>query len=418
MRSFLRAALVATLLALYGAGSTAHSAPTPPPSPPCVQATATRKCWSPTEIRAQYGVDRLISAGTTGKGRTIAIIVSFGSPTIEADLHTFDAAFGLPDPALTIAAPLGEARPTTPEDRGWLMETTLDVEWAHAIAPAARILLLTSPVNETEGTQGMPQFLKLLRYAQSHGADVISQSWGITEQTLMDRKGRAIVKQFDQFYAGASKKRISLVTASGDWGTTGPDRSLKHDYPYRVAQFPASDPHVLTVGGTTISTQADGSRFEAVWQNGGGGVSKFFAEPAYQKTLPTRDQRLLHGRRGYPDVAYNASNLSPVAVLFNGQWGAISGTSAAVPQWAGILALADSAAGKRLGDIHAALYAIGQSSRYHADFHDITLGSISDPPALAGTVTPIKATTGWDLTTGFGTPRASNLVADLVKRAR
>ncbi len=369
-------------------------------------------------MRALYGVDTLINAGTTGKGRTIAIIVSYGSPTIVQDLHAFDAAFDLPDPVLTVAAPLGEAQPTTPEARGWLVETSLDVEWAHAIAPGARILLLTSPVDETEGTQGMPQFLKLLRYAQSHGADVISQSWGVTEQTLMDRKGRAIVKQFDQFYAGATRKGISLVTGSGDGGTTGLDRSLKRIYPYRVAQFPASDPHVLAVGGTTVSTQADGSRFEAAWVNSGGGVSKFFAEPVYQRSLPARDQRVLKTRRGYPDVAYNGSNLSPVPVMFNGQWGGVSGTSAGAPQWAGILALADDAAGKRLGDIHAALYAIGHSSRYHADFHDITLGSITDPPALAGTVTPFKATSGWDLTTGFGTPRAANLVTDLVKRAR
>jgi subtilase family serine protease len=414
MKSLLRAGLVAALLGVGALARTAHSASFPLPT--CLQATGTHRCYSPSEIRSFYGVDKLISAGTTGKGRTIAIVVSYGSPTLSQDLHDFDSAFGLPDPKLTVVSPLGQAQPNTPEGKGWLPETSLDVEWAHAIAPEANILVLTSPVNETEGVQGLPQFLKLLRYAQRHGADVISQSWAATEETLMTKKGRAIVAQLHSFYAGATKQGISLVTASGDSGTAGLTDDLKNFYPYRVAQYPASDPYVLTVGGTTLSLGTDGARNEVVWPNGGGGVSKFFPEPAFQKKLRSQIQSVLKGHRGYPDVAYNGSNESPIPVLLNGQWGSVSGTSAGTPQWAGILALADSAAGKRLGDVHAALYAIARSSRYHADFHDITSGSIKDPPGLASQV-PFRATAGWDFTSGLGSPNAANLVPDLVKRA-
>lgn len=413
MRTLVRPFLIAVMLASLGRAGTAHSAPTPPPLPPCLQATGTAKCYSPAEIRSFYGVDSLINAGTTGRGRTIAIVVSYGSPTIVQDLHTFDAAFNLPDPTVKIVAPLGEAPPT---DHGWVLETSLDVEWAHALAPDARILLLTSPVNETEGTQGLPEFLALLRYAKSHGADVISQSWGATEETLMTKKGRAMVNKLHHFYAEATKKRISLVTGSGDGGTTGLDQSMQRTYPFRVAQYPASDPYVLSVGGTTLSVGADGSRGEVAWPFSGGGVSKLFPEPAYQRGLPKRLQTFLHGHRGYPDVAYDGSPESAVPIVMNGQWYRGAGTSAGTPQWAGILALADSAAGKRVGDIHSAIYSLARGNRYHTDFHDITTGSIKDPPELTGKEQPLKATAGWDPATGLGSPNTKALVADLIKK--
>lgn len=413
MKSLLRA-LPAALLPVVALGiGTAHSQTVA--QPPCLQATGNSRCFSPAEIRSLYGVNGLLNQGITGKGRTIAIIDSFGEPSIRSDLHAFDQAFGLADPKLTIAAPLGEATPTTTESKGWLLETAMDVEWAHVIAPDARILLLTSPVDETEGTVGMPQFLKLLRYARSHGADVISQSWAVTEQTLMTKSGRSVVSQFHSFYSAASKAGLSFTGGAGDTGTMGLNQSLKKFYPYRVGQFPASDPSVLAVGGTTISSGADGSLSEAAWSYGGTGLSKFFAEPSYQKTLPSRVQKLLKGRRGYPDVAYNAAPESSVPVMLNDQWYRGGGTSSGTPQWAGIIALADCAAGKRLGDIHPSLYAIAGSSRYHKDFHDITSGTIKDPAGLG--VAPFHAGAGWDLATGLGTPNATQLVRDLVKRA-
>jgi subtilase family serine protease len=382
-----------------------------PLSPPCLNRTGAEHCLSPSEMRAAYGVDPLLKSGITGKGQTIAIIVSFGSPTIQTDLHQFDQVFSLPDPTLQVVAPLGVKHQA---HTGWLGETSLDVEWAHVIAPQARILLLTSPVDETEGVQGLPEFLKLEQYARAHGADVVSQSWAATEDTLLDKKGRAIVTQFDRFYAAASRAGISFVGGSGDDGTAGLDDSLQHFFSRRVTQFPASDPHVIGVGGTQLTVGT--TRTEVTWPGSGGGFSRLFAEPSYQRGLPSSVQKLLHGRRGVPDVALNASNLSAVPVMEGGNWFRAFGTSAATPQWAGVLALADAAAGRRLGDIHSTLYALAASRRYHKDLFDITSGSIKDAPAIAGRQRPLRAAPGWDPATGLGSPNAQNLITDLIKQ--
>jgi subtilase family serine protease len=375
-----------------------------------------RICLAPAQIYAAYGIDAVLRSGSKGQGRTIAIIDSFGSPTLRADLHAFDAAFGLPDPRLTILAPLGDVHPRR---SGWAAETTLDVEWAHAIAPAARIVLLESPVAETEGAQGLPEFLTLERYAlQQHLADVISQSWGATEDTLGNAAGRRIVAQFHQFYADATARGVTLVAGSGDEGAAGIDTSLTHVFPGRAVGYPASDPLVLAVGGTRLTVSAGGHiEGETAWAGSGGGISKLFAEPAYQRMLPAPVQRLLAGKRGLPDVAYNAAGASPVLIYLSGKWTVAAGTSAAAPQWAGLVALADSMAGRDLGLITPALYHIAQSPRYAVDLRDITtghsVGPIQGGRHLGGV--GFRATPGWDAVTGLGSPRAAALIPDLIR---
>jgi len=374
-----------------------------------------RPCLAPAQIRAAYGIDTLSRRGITGKGRTIAIVVSFGSPTLRADVHAFDAAFGLPDPQLQILAPLGTHRPL---DAGWVGETTLDVEWAHAVAPDARLVVLESPVDETEGVQGLPEFLTLERdVLRRHLADVISQSWDATENTLFDAAGRAIVARFHALYADAARQGVTVLAASGDDGTTGPDLSVKNLYPYPVAQYPASDPYVLAIGGTRLLYSAGGRLSgETAWTGSGGGVSKLFPEPSYQRALPPAAQRLLGGRRGVPDVSYDAAAESPVLVLQNGKWGLAAGTSAAAPQWAGLIALADQAAGHDLGLVNTALYRLAASPRYSAVLRDITSGRIAGPThgPGEGVVLPPVAGPGWDIPTGLGSPRADGLVRALV----
>ena len=375
-------------------------------------------CLGPAQVRAAYGVDTLLRRGITGKGRTIAIIVSFGSPTIRSDLKAFDRAFGLPDPQLDILAPLGTKHP---RNSGWVGETTLDVEWAHAIAPGARLVVLESPVDETEGVQGMPQFLALERYAVNHHlADVLSQSWSATEDTLFDKAGRAIVAQFHRFYADAAARGITAVTGSGDDGAGGPDLSVQHLYPYPVVGYPASDPLVLAVGGTRLLVDRSGRvSGETTWSGSGGGVSKLFKEPAYQKGQPAAIQKLLHGQRGVPDVAYNAALESPVLIYQQGHWALTGGTSAGAPQWSGLIALADSLAGHDLGAVNPALYRLAASSRYHVDLRDITTGAISAPAHDGNGVhgTAFHALVGWDAATGLGSPRAATLLPDLVRVA-
>lgn len=414
-------ALLAIVLALVPRLTTEAPPPSNTNAPPTLQDCLRhvhRPCMTPALVRAAYGIDGLLRRGITGKGRTIAIVVSFGSPTIRADLHAFDRAFGLPDPQLQILAPLGTRKPA---NSGWVGETTLDVEWAHAIAPDARLVLLVSPVDETEGVQGLPEFLVLERYAlQHHLVDVFSQSWAATEDTLFDAPGRAIVAQFHQFYATAAAQGVTAVAASGDQGAAGPDLSVTHLFPYPVVGYPASDPLVLGVGGTRLTLDRNGSvRGETTWPGSGGGVSKIFPEPLYQRDWPVATQRLLAGHRGVPDVADNAALESPVLIYQQGKWALTGGTSAATPQWAGLVALADSMAGRDLGSINAALYRLAASPRYHADLRDITTGGIAAPARDGSGVhgTAFRAGPGWDAATGLGSPHADNLIPDLVRAA-
>jgi subtilase family serine protease len=201
-------------------------------------------CYSPQEMRNAYGVTPLINAGYTGQGQTIVIIDSFGSPTIANDLHIFDTDYGLPDPpSFQVLTPLN----TVPFDQndpdmvGWAEETTLDVEWAHAMAPGASIVLLTSPVSETEGVQGMPEFLQLEQYALDHHlGKIISQSWGATEETLFDQPGRKVVADFESFYARAAQAGVSVFASSGDDGSANVGLDGSTRYPFPTVIYPAS----------------------------------------------------------------------------------------------------------------------------------------------------------------------------------
>jgi len=184
-------------------------------------------CYSPQEIQNAYGLASILNAGYTGVGETIIIIVSFGSPTIAQDLQIFDADYGLPDPpSFTVLAPLGTVPfdPTNSDQVGWAFETTLDVEWAHAIAPGANIVLLTSPVSETEGMQGMPEFLLLEQYALDHHlGKIISQSWGATENTLFTPAGQQVFEDFERFYQDAAQQNVTVLASAGDVGSDNPD---------------------------------------------------------------------------------------------------------------------------------------------------------------------------------------------------
>jgi len=211
-------------------------------------------CYSPQEIQNACGLASILNAGYTGVGKTIIIIVSFGSPTIAQDLQIFDADYGLPDPpSFTVLAPLGTVPfdPTNSDQVGWAFETTLDVEWAHAIAPGANIVLLTSPVSETEGMQGMPEFLLLEQYALDHHlGKIISQSWGATENTLFTPAGQQVFEDFERFYQDAAQQNVTVLASAGDVGSGNPDINGTI-YPFPTVIFPASSPLVTAVGGTS-----------------------------------------------------------------------------------------------------------------------------------------------------------------------
>ncbi len=392
----------------------------------CDNSASAGGCYSPEQIQTFYDLNPLYEKGYTGKDMTIVILDSFGSPTIKQDLQTFDRTFGLPDPpSFTVDYPLGQVAidPSSSDQVGWEGETTLDVEWAHAIAPGANIVLLVSTVSETEGVQGFPQFEQLSTYAMDHKlGQVFSMSFGATEPTLVGDAcnqglgtGEALLKSYDQtVFQRAESEHITMLASAGDDGATDVTCNYQQQdtYNFQTVGWPASDPLVTAVGGTEITLKNSTGQYgsERAWNDetgsGGGGLSQFYTEPAWQKNLP--NQAMLNGKRGLPDVAWGAAvNFAFYHSYPGGQsgWDAIGGTSASSPQWAGLVAIADQMAGKPLGLLNPAIYQLAGKG-----FHDITSGNNT----FDG-VTGYQAGPGWDLATGWGTPDAAVLVPLLIK---
>src|SRR5258708_29970957 len=235
---------------------------TPPTDAQC-RSQYHHPCYSPQEIRTAYDLNPILNAGYDGTGQTIIIIDSYGSPTIQNDLKTFDAGYGLPDPpSFQILAPLGTV-PWNPGDStmvSWAFETSLDVEWAHAMAPGANIVLMTSPVAETQGVPGMPQYLKLEKYDLKHKlGNIISQSWATTENTLFaNKKGLKVLSDFESFYASAVKQNVTIFSSSADSDVANPD-THGNIYPFPTVDYPASSSYVTAVGGTSLTADTKGN---------------------------------------------------------------------------------------------------------------------------------------------------------------
>jgi subtilase family serine protease len=372
------------------------------------QLTTPAGCYGPAQVRAAYGVDKLTHLN--GAGRTIAIVDAFQSPTIQHDLATFDTLFGLPAPTLDIVAPDGLTPfdPNNANHVGWAGEITLDVEYAHAIAPAAKLVLVLAKSNDDA------DILSATRYVVDHNlADVISQSFGEAEQ-CMDPN---VFNQQTALFAEATRKKITLLASSGDQGSAQP--TCDGTSFFKAASTPASDPHVTGVGGTRLDADGVTGAYhgETVWNEpdfasaGGGGFSVKFRTPTYQlpRHLPSR---------GVPDVAYNAAIIGGVLAVWSSSGSGpdlvfrFGGTSAGSPQWAGLIALADQLRHGRVGFINPALYTITLSSRiYGALFHDITVGDNTYHGDV--TVPGFAARAGWDAATGLGSPKANTLVPAL-----
>ena len=395
-----------------------------------IQGADPATCFTPHSLRVAYGVQALTDQGKTGKGVTVVVVVSYGSPTMQQDLDVFSRTYGLPALHVPIYSPLGDqpSDPTNPDIALWGLETELDVESIHAIAPDAGIVVMTSPVDETEGTIGLPQFMQLEQYvAQHHLGQVISQSWAASEATLADSTGQQFVKTFNDFYQQiTTQDGITVLSGTGDSGATdcavldcitpgaGINPAKLADTP--TVNFPASSPWVVAVGGTSLSRTGQ-SFDESAWQGSGGGVSKLFARPAYQQNLPASAQSILNGQRGLPDIAANADPATGMAYYLAGQWAQIGGTSAATPIMAGMIAIADQIAGHPLGHINSAVYKLGLSSTAAQDFRDITQGDNSNSEGP----TPVQgfdAVPGWDAVTGWGAPQADHFIPDLIAALR
>jgi subtilisin-like proprotein convertase family protein len=350
---------------------------------------------SPAQVRHAYGIDQIAfesngsSVAGDGSGTTIAIVDANDDPSIANDLSVFDNQYGLPAPPSFIKVGLNSAGTASTThfpaaDSGWAGEIELDVEWAHAVAPKASILLVeAASASDTD-------LLRAVDYARHYsGVVAVSMSWGESEysgQTAND----------SYFTTPAGHTGVTFLASAGD---NGPP-----------AIWPASSSHVVGVGGTTLNVSASGAYLsESGWSSSGGGPSQIVGLPSYQSNLVVHDgsQVVSEATRVGPDVAYVADPNTGVAVYGTygwGGWAQIGGTSAGSPQWAGLIAIADQ--GLALAG-NTSLDGFSQTlpNLYHlpsADFHDTTSGNNG-----------YAAGPGFDMVTGLGTPVANRLVTDL-----
>jgi hypothetical protein len=371
--------------------------------------------YSPLQLRTAYGVNSVVISGSpgTGAGQTIAIVDAYNDPNIVSDLDTFDQEFSATSGGSTLYSQFGAAstfltvfnesgtaitpstNATVPVDStgGWEMEEALDVEWAHSMAPGAKIDLI-----EANSDSSSDLYTAVKTAAGLSGVSVVSMSWGSTESSSETSNDGV-------FTTPAGHQGVTFVAAAGDES---------------VGEYPAFSPNVIAVGGTTLTlNSSNGIASETAWSTGsdsyapadgtGGGTSSVEPEPAYQDGVQST------GHRTIPDVAFDADPNTGVAVYDsykNSGWTEVGGTSLGAPSISGIMALANegrTAAG--LGTFNSstnsqqaltALYSMPSS-----DFHDITSGQIT-----ANGVT-YKAGPGYDEVSGLGSPAANNLVAGL-----
>jgi subtilase family serine protease len=378
-------------------------------------------CYDPFTIRAAYRVDEMIAHSQDGHGQTIVILDAFGSPTIASDLADFDALFGIPaPPSFNIVTMPGTPAfdPTNGDMVGWTEEIALDVQWAHAMAPAANIVLVAAASDfDTDLVAGF-------NYAvDNHLGDVITMSFGESEIVLANPDGLDVINAWSAAFQKATDCNITIFASSGDQGVD------TQGFGTPSVSFPASSPLVTSVGGTNLrygtATNANfvGSyQSEQVWDDpadnnniaadtfgaGGGGMSFLIPEPKWQsKNVSDAVNATLHGFRGVPDVAYNAGvsggvlvhvgTLAPGATSFF----LFGGTSAGSPQWAAIVADINSGKknGKKVGFLNDRLYKLGGQGALQPIFHDVFTGN----NGFDG-VTGYPATADYDLSTGWGTP--------------
>lgn len=341
---------------------------------------------APPTIWTAYGFNNLSCTQTTGNlcgsGQTIAIVDAYNDPNIASDLNTFDTQFGLPactttNGCLTVDTPQG----TPSTDSGWALEISLDVEWAHSIAPGAKIVLVES------STSSLGNLLSAVDTAVGIGAKQVSNSWGGSEFSTES--------SYDYHYNSAT---TSFFVSSGDGG--------------HGVEWPAASPYVVSVGGTSLTTGSSGNWVsETAWSDSGGGISAYEPKPSYQNNFNTNSNRAV------PDVSYDGNPSTGVyvydSVPIDGEsgWWVVGGTSAGAPQWAAISAIANSQNAKLASAsfgtsnaLYGAASGAPSSNPYLANYHDITSGSNGNCGALC------NAAPGYDEVTGLGSPQVNNLV--------
>lgn len=372
---------------------------------------------SPSLVSTGYTLPTL-GVSNQGQGQTIAIVDEYNDTTILNDANVFSTKYGLPtfntngNPTLTVYkdSALGVVTNSPAGGGDTSIETSLDVEWAHAIAPRANILLVEVPATGTLANS-FAQLLHGVQYGAQH-ASVVSLSYGYVETNRYQTPGTfidlpALFAQNQTYLATGAASNVAVTVSSGD---------------YTLALYPSTSPNVIAVGGTALHLTGSGQySYETAWGGsqtngaGGGGNSAFYAAPSYQ----TSNGVTFNGFRATPDVALLADPATGVSVYDSygtnagSPWSLIGGTSLAAPLFAGMLSIVQqqraalSKAPLTSVQIDNALYGLYNSPSYLTYFHDITLGSNTDVfDGYAG----FSATTGYDRATGIGSPIAKTLV--------
>jgi len=359
--------------------------------------------YRPAQIRQAYGFNGVVGDGS---GETIAIVDAFNDPNIVSDLAQFDQKFTVPAPpsfqvfnqaGINITSLIGTSDPNVPTvdpTGGWEMEEALDVEWAHAMAPGAKIMLVEA------SSASYNDLLTAVKYAALN-ANVVSMSWGGSESS-----GEATL--YDNYFVHAG---VTFVASSGDTGAP--------------ASYPSASPNVLSVGGTSLQNldangdyPGTGPYGEVGWSGSGGGPSAYEPQPSYQTNVVTQTSV----KRATPDVAYDADPNTGVAIYdsypYQGtiyDWVQIGGTSAGAPQWAALLAIADQGralSGQPALNSNSPKEVMSILYKNPADFHDITGGTSTSTSIPRGP--NYSAGTGYDYVTGLGSPMANLIVGSLV----
>lgn len=345
--------------------------------------------YSPSQIATAYDITPLYQRGVDGSGQTIAFIeLDRFDP---ADLQTFNTAAKLPQMSVKESYAGGKA--FTLVQAG---ETTMDLEWAHAVAPraAVRVYYLKTAKSTPAGWKELAQTIDQVTksgtriVSMSFGACTLGTGYGVVQQAL----------------ARALKAGVSVFVSSGDSGSfPGPPRQCGSQ---PGVAYPAGDPSVVAVGGTTLLLKDDSSiDAEVAWGLSGGGKAKPFPRPSWQvmSTLGPGKYRYV------PDVAFLADSRTGVSMYYRGSWTLGGGTSLGAPAWAGIWALLRQdaqTAGKRPGTAPQILYQIGNSTTYAHAFSDITVGANGH----------YEAGPGWDPVTGWGTPVVDKMSQAILAR--
>jgi hypothetical protein len=348
--------------------SAAHvvAAPNAGASPNASNASAP---YSPAQIAHAYGFDQVKNQGT---GQTIYIVDAYNNPNISADLKTFDTQWGLPNPTLTVH----KMSSRISNDVNWGIEESLDVQWAHAMAPKANITLVEAT------SASFSALMSAVDWATNNGAHVVSMSWGGN-----DFSGES---SYDSHF---NHSGVTYIASAGDSGG--------------VVEYPSASPYVLSVGGTSLTIDTNNNYVsESAWSSGGGGSSSYESQPTYQKNYGISGTG-----RSTPDVAYNGDPNTGYYVYdsyywFGGGWFEVGGTSAGAPQWASLVAIVNQSRTTPLSTSSLTSrfdYNAAGSSGYSSNYHDITTGSNG-----------YSAGTGYDLATGLGSPQANNLIGWLV----